>query len=108
MNFAIWIGILLASITVILTVLGIAMAIFSFFGYKKIMSSAKDVATSISTTEATKITKSLAPTVTKNVLLKLIDEGKFDEIIENAVEEVTYRGIQFSPEETNQDEEKIL
>ncbi|MCF1868386.1 hypothetical protein [Klebsiella pneumoniae] len=108
MNFAIWIGILLASITVILTVLGIAMAICSFFGYKKIMSSAKDVATSISTTEATKITKSLAPTVTKNVLLKLIDEGKFDEIIENAVEEVTYRGIQFSPEETNQDEEKIL
>lgn len=45
LNFAVWSGILLTSVAVILTALGIVMALFSFFGYKKMINSAKDAAT---------------------------------------------------------------
>lgn len=106
MNFAVWTGILLASVAVILTVLGIAMAVFSFFGYKKIMDSVKDVATTISTTEAAIVSERLAPTVTEDVLLKLIEGRSFDKIIYEAVQKVTYRGIRFSSEDMLEEEQK--
>lgn len=106
MNFAVWTGILLASVAVILTVLGIAMAVFSFFGYKKIMDSVKEVATTISTTEAAIVSERLAPTVTEDVLLKLIEGRSFDKIIYEAVQKVTYRGIRFSSEDMLEEEPK--
>lgn len=106
MNFAVWTGILLASIAVILTVLGIAMAVFSFFGYKKIMASVKDVATTISATEAAIVSERLAPTVTEDVLLKLIEGRSFDKIIYEAVQKVTYRGIRFSSEDMLEEDTK--
>ncbi|HFF9478269.1 TPA: hypothetical protein ACGFA2_001990 [Serratia marcescens] len=106
MNFAVWTGILLASVAVILTVLGIAMAVFSFFGYRKIMDSVKEVATTISTTEAAIVSERLAPTVTEDVLLKLIEGRSFDKIIFEAVQKVTYRGIRFSSEDMLEEEPK--
>ncbi|WP_449576624.1 hypothetical protein [Lelliottia nimipressuralis] len=106
MNFAVWTGILLASVAVILTVLGIAMAVFSFFGYKKIMASVKDVATTISATEAAIVSERLAPTVTEDVLLKLIEGRSFDKIIYEAVQKVTYRGIRFSSEDMLEEDTK--
>ncbi|MFW5394144.1 hypothetical protein V1951_23095, partial [Yersinia sp. 2544 StPb PI] len=81
---------------VILTALGIVMALFSFFGYKKMINSAKDAATKISTQKASEVTEKLAPEVTESVLLKLIDQGNFDALIFDAVQKVTYRGIAFS------------
>ncbi|MBG6246239.1 hypothetical protein CS369_18495 [Candidatus Symbiopectobacterium sp. 'North America'] len=88
LNFAVWTGILLASVAVILTVLGIVMALFSFLGYKKMINSAQDAATKISTEKA--------PVVTESVLLKLIDQGNFYAVIFSVVQKVTYRGIEFS------------
>ncbi|EJO45438.1 hypothetical protein [Enterobacter sp. SST3] len=96
LNFAVWTGILLASVAVILTVLGIVMALFSFLGYKKMINSAQDAATKISTEKASEVTEKLAPVVTESVLLKLIDQGNFDAVIFSAVQKVTYRGIEFS------------
>ncbi len=96
LNFAVWSGILLTSVAVILTALGIVMALFSFFGYKKMINSAKDAATKISTQKASEVTEKLAPEVTESVLLKLIDQGNFDALIFDAVQKVTYRGIAFS------------
>lgn len=96
LNFAIWSGILLTSVAVILTALGIVMAIFSFFGYKKMINSAKESATKISTEKASEVTEKLAPEVTESVLLKLMDQGNFDTLILEAVQKVTYRGIAFS------------
>lgn len=96
LNFAVWTGILLASVAVILTVLGIVMALFSFLGYKKMINSAQDAATKISTEKATEVTERLAPVVTESVLIKLIDKGNFDAVIFSAVQKVTYRGIEFS------------
>ncbi|GJL43870.1 hypothetical protein ACRCMW_08745 [Enterobacter chengduensis] len=96
LNFAVWTGILLTSVAVILTVLGIVMALFSFLGYKKMINSAQEAAKKISTEKAAEVTERLAPEVTESVLLKLIDQGNFDAVISNAVEKVAYRGIEFS------------
>ncbi len=96
LNFAVWSGIALTSVAVILTALGIVMAIFSFFGYKKMINGAKEAATRISTEKATEVTEGLVPSITETVLLKMLDEGKFDDLIFDGIEKVAYRGIEFS------------
>jgi predicted PurR-regulated permease PerM len=96
LNFAVWSGIALTSVAVILTALGIVMAIFSFFGYKKMINGAKEAATRISTEKATEVTEGLAPGITETVLLKMLHEGKFDDLIFDGIEKVAYRGIEFS------------
>ncbi|WGO83622.1 hypothetical protein [Arsenophonus apicola] len=96
LNFAVWTGILLASVSIILTVLGIVMAIFSFFGYRNMKNRAKDAATKISIEKASEVTEQLAPEVTERVLLKLINEGNFNKLIFEAVQKITYRGVEFS------------
>ncbi|HGO4161507.1 TPA: hypothetical protein ACK1B7_002810 [Serratia marcescens] len=96
LNFAVWSGIALTSVAVILTALGIVMAIFSFFGYKKMINGAKEAATRISTEKATEVTEGLVPGITETVLLKMLDGGKFDDLIFDGIEKVAYRGIEFS------------
>ena len=96
LNFAVWSGIALTSVAVILTALGIVMAIFSFFGYKKMINGAKEAATRISTEKATNVTEELVPDITETVLLKMLDGGKFDGLIFDGIEKVAYRGIEFS------------
>ena len=96
LNFAVWSGIALTCVAVILTALGIVMAIFSFFGYKKMINGAKEAATRISTERATEVTGELVPGITETVLLKMLDEGKFDNLIFDGIEKVAYRGIEFS------------
>lgn len=96
LNFAVWTGILLTSVAVILTVLGIVMALFSFLGYKKMIKSAQDAAERISVSKATEVSERLAPGVTESVLLKLMDQGNFDALIFESVQKVTYRGIAFA------------
>jgi hypothetical protein len=110
MNFAVWTGILLASVAIILTSLGVVMALFSFLGYKKIMNSARDISTTISEKisrdVAKEVAENLAPEVTENVLIKLLDEKKFDIIINEAVEKIIYRGVQFKDSDLLEGEEK--
>ena len=43
-NFAIWVTILLGCVTIIITVLGVVVALISIFGYKKIKDSAQSIA----------------------------------------------------------------
>lgn len=102
MNFAIWTGILLASVAIILTVLGIVMALFSFFGYKKIKNSVPVLATNTSTVVATSVAEKLAPIVTEKVLVKLLEDGSFDKVINDAVANVTFRGIGYSSGELSE------
>lgn len=106
LNFAVWSGIILTSVAILLTTLGIIIAVFSFFGYKKVMNGAKDAAKNVSKDKATEITERLAPTLTENILLKLLENGNFDEIIQQAVEKVTYRGIEFSSGDMLEEQEK--
>ncbi len=94
MDFSILAGILLAAVAVIVTTLGVALAIFSFFGYKKIMNSAQDAAATIATNKATEIAKAKTHEATKEVLIELIENDSFNDIIEESVEKFIYRGIQ--------------
>lgn len=102
MNFAVWTGLLLACVAIILTTLGVVMAIFSFLGYKKITRSARDISTVISKNVAEEVARDIAekiaPHVTESVLVKLFEENKFDQVIKDAVEVVIYRGIQLDDE----------
>lgn len=106
LTFAVWAGILLAAVATLVTTLGVAMAIFSFVGYKKIMGSAQDVATTKSELVATSVAEELAPVVTERVLVKLLEDGNFDKVINEAVEKVIYRGIML-PGQAMLDEESI-
>lgn len=106
LNFAVWSGIILTSVAILLTILGIIIAVFSFFGYKKVMNSAKDAAENVSAVKAAEITERLAPTLTESILLKLLEKGNFDKIIQQAVEKVTYRGIEFSSSDMLEEQEK--
>lgn len=46
--------------------------------------------------KATEVTEGLAPGITETVLLKMLNEGKFDDLIFDGIEKVAYRGIEFS------------
>jgi hypothetical protein len=84
-----WVGILLASVAAIITTFGVFIAIFSFFGYKKIMDESKNVAEA----KVEKTIPEILPEYTKRYLIQLIEDGSFNEIIENSVAKVTFRGI---------------
>ena len=105
MTFAVWAGIILAAVAVLVTILGVCLAIFSFFGYRNIMTSAQSIATEKASEKATEVATDVAnnitPDATKQVLIRLIEDGKFNQIIRNEVETVTYRGIAF--QDNNED-----
>ncbi|MGL4590089.1 MAG: hypothetical protein ACRCUP_07620 [Mycoplasmatales bacterium] len=85
-----WVGILLASVAAIVTTFGVFIAFFSFYGYKKIIEETKTIAAEKTEDTLPKI----LPNCTKNELVKLVESGTFNEVIENAVLKITYRGIE--------------
>jgi uncharacterized membrane protein len=92
-SFEVWIGILLACIAILLTVLGLGMAILSFFGYNKVVSSAATSAETVAKAKAEETVKILVGKATEDEIIKLIDKGNFNTIISHAVDNVVYRGI---------------
>lgn len=85
--------IVLASVTVVVTVLGVLMAILSIFGYTNI----KQEATKASKETALSTVKAIAEEgllqATERSILSLIEKGRFDEIIQNSISSIEYRGI---------------
>ncbi|WP_349972372.1 hypothetical protein [Pseudomonas caspiana] len=92
----------LAAVSVIITVLGVLIAILSIFGYTNIKNEAiKDAReTAIETVKA--IAKEDLPKLTELNIVALIAADKFDKLIQNAVENVVYRGIEM-PNDTSQE-----
>ncbi|QTE81014.1 hypothetical protein [Shewanella algae] len=90
-----WIGILLASVAALMTIFGVFIAIFSFFGYKKIMEESRNVAE----LKVEKTIPTLLPNHTKKYLVELVEDGSFNDVIENAVAKVTFRGIGIDSED---------
>ena len=88
-SFAEWSGILLASVAIILTVLGLVIAVFSFFGYKKMINSAEETAR----IKAEEIILSKIHETTESELIKLFEGNKLDQVLTNAAAKVIYRGI---------------
>ena len=92
-EFTEWAGILLACVSVILTVLGVVIAILSFFGYRAAVKKAEDIASSKTEETVSKIAG--------EIISEKIDDGAFNDLIVEAVDKVTFRGI--FPEGTEED-----
>lgn len=90
-----WVGILLACVAAIVTTFGVFVALFSFYGYKKIIDETKRIAE-----EKTETTiPDVLPNYTRNALIELIENGSFNDVIKDAVLKVTFRGIEFDNDE---------
>ncbi|MEF1284875.1 hypothetical protein QTN94_13080 [Vibrio sp. M250220] len=90
-GFEVWLGLTLASVTLIVTGLGVVIALLAFFGYSNIKR------------EATKA----AVKKSELLVLKAIKEDQFNEVIYSAVERAVYRGI-LSDEDFPEEEELSL
>lgn len=105
-NFPTWAGIILSAVSVIITVLGLFIAIFSFFGYKKIIEIVENKSFEVAQEEAKKIAIELTPVETEKMLIKLIEDHRFDAIINDSVSKFMYRGIQSYGTIINSEDEK--
>ncbi len=76
-GFEVWLGLILASVTLIVTGLGVIIAVLAFFGYSNIKKAA--------TIGAVKKSESLVQSAIK--------DGQFNEVIYSAVERAVYRDI---------------
>ena len=88
-NFAIWVTILLGCVTIIITVLGVVVALISIFGYKKIKDSAQSIAEEKSKEVASQIAEDEVNKqlhgITITEIARLIDE-EMD--LEKAIKEI--------------------
>lgn len=108
MDFAQWSGILLGSVAIILTVLGVVIAIFSFIGYQKVKDNTEKVAKEV----AEKSVSENIHKTTHDELLKVFsndflekEEGKqVHKFLLDAVAKVVYRGIGANPRWENGDD----
>ncbi len=81
MNFSIWSSILLGSVAVIVTVLGVGIAILSFIGYRELIQ------------KGTESAKLIAAERTKLEFDQFIADGKLDAVIAEGINRIVYRGI---------------
>ncbi|WJG21997.1 hypothetical protein [Vibrio furnissii] len=89
-NYSAWVSILLASIGVLVTVVGVMIALISFVGYKNFKESTKEAAEKISEDTASAIAreevKNKINEIAKLELARLIDSGDLKEHLESAVD----------------------
>lgn len=80
-SFEVWTGILLACAALILTALGVGIAVFAIIGYKQTISQAKDIA------------KDVAICAAEADISARVDAGDFDPIIMEAVDKIAFSNI---------------
>ncbi|MEA1030709.1 hypothetical protein T3A99_19270 [Pseudomonas sp. N-137] len=96
----------LAAVSVIITVLGVLIAILSILGYSNIKKEAKKDARTTAKATVELITKIELPAATERNIIKLIEENRFDKLIQNAVENVVYRGIYMPDDIADEERER--
>lgn len=97
------VALVLASVSVIITVLGVLIAILSILGYNNIKKEAIKDARTTAKDSVESIAKIEIPKATEDTLIKLIEANRFDELIQSAVENIAYRGISI-PDATLEEE----
>lgn len=89
-DYSAWVSILLASIGVLVTVVGVMIALISFVGYKNFKESTKEAAEKISGDTASVVAREEVNNkineVAKLELARLIDSGELKEHLESAVD----------------------
>lgn len=98
--------IVLAALSVIITVLGILVAIVSIWGYQNIKKEAIKAAQESAKKTVTATTEKILPTETENSLVKLIENNQFDKLIQSAVENFIFRDIGISADIPDEDSAK--
>lgn len=111
MDYAQWSSIMLASVALILTVLGIVLAVFSFIGYQKVLDSAKATATEVAGKEVVdkihETTKSELENLFSKQAMSDSDSNEYKKLepirkfLLDAVAKVIYRGISLNEYESN-------
>lgn len=90
MNYPIWISILLGCATFVITALGVIVAVVSIFGYKQIKENASEIASQkandVATATVTSQVNTQLPNIAIQEITRLIDEGKFNKALEDAVD----------------------
>ncbi len=97
MSFSVWISVLLACVTIIVTVFGVIVAIVTFFGFKNVKESAIKSAEELSTSVASEVARNEANRkineVAKKEIAFLLDNGELKEHLESAVDLIVRRQI---------------
>lgn len=88
-----WTSILLGSVTVIITTLGVFIALLSFFGYREVIKRSEEIASNISAKEAEIKSQELVPEAVKQEIASQIEGGQLRKFIKENLEEIALRGI---------------
>lgn len=89
----------LSAATLMVTALGVLIAILSILGYRNIKKEAMKDARKTARDVVKQITLNELPRETKEIITHLLEKKAFDNIILNAVEKVAYRGISITDDE---------
>lgn len=89
-------GVLLTAVAVIVTTLGVIIAVITFIGYKDIVQRAEN--------KAREITVSLINKTANDEMTRLINSGAFESHITQAVDRVVYKDLYADDELTNDDD----
>lgn len=98
--------VVLAAVTVIVTVLGVLMAILSIFGYTNIKKESVKASQETAQETINSIAKEGLLQATENSLLTLLEKGRFDEIIQNSISLIEYRGISVESDFLDEEEKQ--
>lgn len=80
-TFPVWTSILLGCVAVIVTTLGVGLAIFSYFGYREAMRRSAEIA------------KDTASEVARSEIIRKMENGDFKAVIEEAIDRVAFRSF---------------
>ncbi|MGY2223424.1 hypothetical protein ACW9IK_12115 [Pseudomonas gingeri] len=89
---------LLSAVSVIITVLGVLIAILAILGYRNIKNEAIKDSRKTAKETVKIVAKEEIPRATEENIIKLIEENRFDRLIQNAVENIVYRDTSMSDE----------
>ncbi|GIU02801.1 hypothetical protein [Shewanella algidipiscicola] len=85
-TYADWAAIAITCVAVLLTIVGLALAGFAFWGYKEIKDLTKCSAATEAKLVAEKTTTEMIHSIVKNELEKLINDGKLREPLQDAID----------------------
>lgn len=98
--------IVLAAVAVIITVLGVLIAILSIFGYTNIKQESIKSSQETALSTVNSIAKEGLLQATETSLLTLMEKGRFDEIIQSSISSIAYRGISVKSDFLEEEEQQ--
>ncbi|MBG0757426.1 hypothetical protein BOO21_19020 [Vibrio cidicii] len=90
-SYADFAAIAITCVSVLITVVGIAIALLSFFGFKNILKTTRSSTTALATQIANDTAKNAIEPAVEKQLTKLIDEGKINKHLEEVVDNFILR-----------------